>query len=117
METSKTSAARSAWNRALKSVSVVAWTITGILVLILGLITGLEVSVLMRRYYVGLVTRMDVVAAVMPFMIVLGVLSVLVGTLSTVGVFLRLRTASLVDIQLRLAALEDMLASRSRTPS
>jgi uncharacterized membrane protein len=51
-----------------------------------------------------------------PFIIVLGVLSVLVGTLSTVGIFLRLRTASLVDIQLRLAALEDMLAGRRTEP-
>jgi hypothetical protein len=50
--------------------------------------------------------------AAMPGLIVLGLLSVLVATLSTIGVFLRLRTASLMEIQLRLAALEDMLGAR-----
>jgi hypothetical protein len=122
METSHASAARSAWNliereqrrdRVLKRVSVVAWTVTCVLVLALGVITGLEVAALMRRYRVGLVDGMAVVESIVPFTIALGLLSVLVGTLSTVGIFLRLRTASLVDIQLRLAALEDMLAGRS----
>jgi hypothetical protein len=44
--------------------------------------------------------------------VVLGILSLLIARLSTVSVFLRVRTASLPEIQLRLAALEDMLASR-----
>lgn len=124
-ETAKTSAAQSAWNlvererrrdRVLRRVSLVAWMVTGVLVLALGVITGLEVAALMRRYRVGLIMGMDVVESAVPFMMVLGVLSVLVGTLSTVGIFLRLRTASLVDIQLRLAALEDMLAGRRNEP-
>lgn len=45
----------------------------------------------------------------MPLIAVVGVLSLLIATPSTVGVFLRLSTASLAGIQLRLAALEDML--------
>jgi hypothetical protein len=36
---------------------------------------------------------------------------VLIATLSTIGIFLRLRTSSLAEIQLRLAALEAMLSS------
>ena len=36
---------------------------------------------------------------------------VIVGTLSTVGMFLRLRTTSLHEIQLRLAALEETLTT------
>jgi hypothetical protein len=55
---------------------------------------------------------MAVFGSAMPLFIVLGFLSVLIATLSTVGVFLRLRTASLTEIQLRLAALEEMLRSR-----
>jgi uncharacterized membrane protein len=43
--------------------------------------------------------------------VVVGVLGLLVAILSTVGIFLRLRTASLSEIQLRLAALEEMIAS------
>ena len=41
--------------------------------------------------------------------LVLMIPSTLIATLSTVGIFLRLRTASLQEIQLRLAALEAML--------
>ena len=48
----------------------------------------------------------------MPLFTTLLMLSVLIATLSTVAIFLRLRTATLSEIQLRLAALEDMLASR-----
>jgi len=43
---------------------------------------------------------------------VLWTLCLLIAALSTVGVFLRQRTASLAEIQLRLAALEDMLGAR-----
>jgi hypothetical protein len=39
-------------------------------------------------------------------------MSVLIATLSTVAVFLRLRTSSLAETQLRLAALEDMLTAQ-----
>ena len=45
----------------------------------------------------------------LPLITVLGVLSFLVAVLSTVGVFLRFRTASLAEIQTRLAAMEEML--------
>jgi hypothetical protein len=43
-------------------------------------------------------------------------LSLLVAGLSTVGIFLRLRTARLAEIQLRLAALEEMLAKAPEPP-
>ena len=45
-------------------------------------------------------------------MIVVGCFSVLVATLATIAIFLRLRTASLTEIQVRLAALEEMIAAR-----
>lgn len=49
----------------------------------------------------------------MPLVIALGILSVLIATVSTIGMFVRMRTASLHEIQLRLAALEEMIVSRS----
>jgi len=61
---------------------------------------------------VGALPWATVFAAAMPLVIVLGLLSVLVATLSTIGIFLRLRAASLAEIQLRLAALEDMIAAQ-----
>jgi hypothetical protein len=60
----------------------------------------------------GKVPRRAIADAALPLIVVLGLLSLLIATLTTVGIFLRLRTASLAEIQLRLAALEDMLASR-----
>ena len=48
----------------------------------------------------------------MPFVWVAGATCLLVAVLSTVGVFLRFRTASLAEIQLRLAVVEEMLASQ-----
>jgi hypothetical protein len=48
-----------------------------------------------------------------PLLTVVGMLSALVATLSTIAIFLRLRTSSLSEIQLRLAALEDILSAES----
>jgi hypothetical protein len=44
-------------------------------------------------------------------MVALGVLALLVASLTTVGVFLRFRTAALGEIQLRLTTLESLLTS------
>jgi len=60
---------------------------------------------------------MTVAGMAMPLIGVLWTLSLLVSALTTVGVFLRLRTASLSEIQLRLAALEEMLTAQSDAPS
>ncbi len=62
-----------------------------------------------RRIAVGVDSPLALYDAAMPLVAVVGVVSLLVATLTTVGIFLRLRTASLSEIQLRLAALEEML--------
>lgn len=46
-----------------------------------------------------------------PLVTVVGVTGLLIAVLSTVGVFLRTRAASMMEIQLRLAALERVLAA------
>ena len=61
-----------------------------------------------QLHLAGNLPWITVVGIATPFMSTLLVLSVLVAALSTVGVFLRFRSASLAEIQLRLAALEDM---------
>ena len=75
---------------------------------------GAQVSHMMRLAAVGALPWGAVLGSAMPFLGVLWTLSLLVATLATVGVFLRLRTASLSEIQLRLAALEEMLSSQPR---
>lgn len=99
-------------DRFLRRVSITAWCVTLVIVLLFAVMIGLQVSEMLRMVSVGVMPRTVIVGAVMPLIVVLGILSLLIATLSTVGVFLRLRTASLAEIQLRLAALEDMLASR-----
>lgn len=92
-------------------VSVTAWTVTFVIALIFTIMIGSNVAGMARAAQVGAVSWSAVVGVAIPPIIVLGFLSLLIATLSTVGIFLRLRTASLAEIQLRLAALEDMLSS------
>jgi hypothetical protein len=96
-------------DRFVRRVSVIAWSVTGLLVIVLALMTGMQVYQMARGAMLGALPWMSVVGVAMPLVIVLGILSVIIATVATVGVFLRLRTASLTEIQLRLAALEDIL--------
>ena len=99
-------------DRFIRRVSVTAWSLTFFFVAILAVLVCLQVVQFAKGAMVGALPWVTVFAAAMPLVIVLGLLSVLVATLSTIGIFLRLRTASLTEIQLRLAALEDMLGSQ-----
>ena len=98
-------------DRLVRSVSVGAWSVTGVAVMIFGVVTGLEVWGLVLRATQGVTLWSTVYKAAMPLVAVVGILSLLVATLSTVGIFLRLRTASMSEVQLRLAGLEEMIAS------
>lgn len=98
-------------DRLVRRAAVTAWAVTGGAVMIFGVTTGLEVWRMVRLASQEVVGWNEVFARAMPVVAVIGVLSLLVATLSTVGIFLRLRTASLSEIQLRLAALEEMIAS------
>jgi hypothetical protein len=103
-------------DRIIRTVSIVAWTVTFVLVLVFGIMVSMQVAQMIRAMQIGAVSWINVLGAAFPLMIVLGTLSLLIAVLSTVGIFLRLRTASLAEIQLRLAALEQMLASRPDAP-
>jgi hypothetical protein len=114
-------AARDAWalievekrrDRLIRRVCIAAWAVTVGIVLLFAAFSAVQVA-----QFVGPAARGDlpwaiVFGSAMPFIVALWTLSLLVATLATVGVFLRFRTSSLTEIQLRLAALEDMLASR-----
>lgn len=124
MSNPKTSASGSVWDaietekkrdRFIRRVSVVAWSITGLLALVMAILVGIQIYELTLGAFAGAVPWMSVAGAAMPFVTTLGMLSVLIATVSTIGVFVRMRTSSLHEIQLRLAALEDLLASRGGT--
>jgi hypothetical protein len=99
-------------DRLLRRVTVVAWAVTLIFVIVLAVMIGAQVVQMAKGALVGALPWISVIGIAMPLVIVLALLSVLVATLGTIGMFLRMRTASLAEIQLRLGALEDMLASR-----
>ena len=99
-------------DRFIRRVSIIAWSVTFALVLLVAALVGVQVYDMTRLARVGAVQWSTVLGSAMPLIDVLWKLSLLVAGLSTVGIFLRLRTASLAEIQLRLAALEAMLASK-----
>jgi hypothetical protein len=103
-------------DRFIRRVSIAAWVTTFIIVLLVAVMTGISVFEMRKAQMLGAVPWMTVMASAMPLIDVLWKLSLLVAALSTVGIFLRLRTASLTEIQLRLAALEEMLASKPDSP-
>lgn len=98
-------------DRMVKNVGIISWTITFLLVIVLGAILVSQ-AIFVATTMGGGVGWRFALPALIPLVISLGILSVLIATLSTVAIFLRLRTASLNEIQLRLAALEDMIAAR-----
>ena len=100
-------------DRFIRRVSVTAWSVTLVLVLVVAVMVGFNVSMFVGGALEGEVPWAVVVGSLMPLIDVLWKLSLLVATLSTIAIFLRLRTASLAELQLRLAALEEMVASRS----
>lgn len=96
-------------DRTVRRVSVGAWIATGVMLIIFALIVTMDALKALEFVALGTAPMGTVVDALMPLIAVFGIVSLLVAVLSTVGVFFRLRTASLAEIQLRLAALEGML--------
>ena len=99
-------------DRFIRRVSIIAWAVTFVIVLVIVLLVSTQLMEMLRAQRAGMVPWSAVVGSAMALVDVLWKLSLLVATLSTVGIFLRLRTASLAEIQLRLATLEEMLARR-----
>lgn len=99
-------------DRFIRKVSIVAWSVTGMLALLLAILVGGQAIGMARAAMLGAQPWMAVAGVMMPLVIALGMLAVLIATVSTIGMFVRMRAASLHEIQLRLAALEDLLASR-----
>lgn len=99
-------------DRWIKRVSVVAWTVTLLLVAILVVTQAAAVLQFIRAASAGALPWMTVLGAVLPGIIVLGILSVLIATLATVAMLFRQRAAALSEIQARLATLEDALLAQ-----
>jgi hypothetical protein len=99
-------------DRLIRRLCIVSWTVTILLVLVFAAMVAVPLIQMLRAFGGGMFTWSAVIATAMPLVGALWTLSLLVAALSTVGVFLRFRSASLAEIQLRLAALEDLLGGR-----
>jgi hypothetical protein len=102
-------------DRLVRRVSFIAWGVTLAVMLIFAGIVGADVANTIARVRAGAAGSNSVLHALIPLLGVVGGTSLLLALVSTVGVFLRFRTASLADIQLRLAILESMLSEESGT--
>ena len=98
------------FDRFIRRACIAGWTAAFIAVLAYAVLVIAQMVQMFRLAGVGAVSNIMTLAAATPLIIVVGVVSLLIATLTTVGIFMRQRTASLAEIQLRLAALEDMLA-------
>ncbi|MGH7532011.1 MAG: hypothetical protein ACREL4_01860 [Gemmatimonadales bacterium] len=103
-------------DRFLRRVNVAAWSVVCAIVLLYAVAIGIVVVQTVRRAGVGAASLTEALPAVLTLATVVGLVCLLVAVLTTIGIFLRLRTASLAEIQLRLAALERMLASPPDQP-
>lgn len=97
----------------IRRIAKIAWGATFACLLLYGLPVLLVFVRALRLRAVGAVRPDEVIIALIPFVVVVGFLSVLVATLATIGMFVRMRTASLEEIRLRLAALEEMVVRRN----
>ncbi|KYG78730.1 hypothetical protein [Roseivirga echinicomitans] len=96
----------------VKRISKIGWTGTVVMLLFFLTITLIDLSRMVGLYGQGVVSRQSVINTVVPFAIVLGGLCLIIAILSTIGVFLRMRTTSLLEIQQRLANLEQMVVAK-----
>lgn len=100
-------------DRVLRRIGFVAWAITFVMLLIFAAFTTANIVRMKQMLAAGVVGEDAVAHATIPLVAVIGVLSLLIATLTTVGIFLRFRTANLIEIQHRLATLEEMIAGRN----
>jgi hypothetical protein len=100
-------------DRRVRRVSKVAWIVTLVALLLYGVKVLVNVVMMLSNASGKGYPPSELLAIALdqalPLITVLGLLSFLVAVLSTIGVFLRFRTASLAEIQTRLAAMEEML--------
>jgi len=60
-------------------------------------------------YIGGRVKFQNVIDTFVPFLIIFGAIALIIAILATIAMFLRLRTANLLEIQQRLTNLEKMI--------
>ncbi len=93
--------------------SRIAWGVTGAAVLAFGMIQFSHFVQYLEVIAEGNGSMNLLWARLTPLVLAVGAIGLIVAILSTVGIFLRMRTSSLHEIQVRLAALEQMFIDQS----
>lgn len=100
------------YDRFLRLAATLAWILTLGLLVTWGVMVASEVSQLQRLVEIGVAQQRDVFRATIPLIAAAGTVTLILAVLATIGIFIRMRAATLGEIQLRLAALEAMIAAR-----
>ena len=100
-------------DRTLQRISTGAWILTFVALLFTAVGVGFNVWWAAAAFLRGQVGMDVIFREAMPFVWIVGAISLLVAVLSTAGVLLRFRAASLDEIRLRLAAVEHMLTDQT----
>ncbi|HET7024409.1 MAG TPA: hypothetical protein VFI39_04320 [Gemmatimonadales bacterium] len=103
-------------DRFLRRLNFVAWSVVCVILLGYAVVIGTIVVWAAKRSAAGAGSVLGALPVLLPLIQVVGLVCLLVAVLTTIAIFLRLRTANLAEIQLRLAALERMLASPPDQP-
>ena len=93
-------------------VSKISWGVTLVALIAALVFFGIELSSTMGLYKRGVVAYADVLNIIFTMVKLVGIFGFIIAIISTVGVFLRLRTTSLLEIQQRLANLEQMVVAK-----
>ena len=97
-------------DKLVRTVCIGAWAVTFLITAGYAWIVWQGIAFMRSALEAGAISRQVMLSSATPLILALGGLALLIATLSTIGVFLRFRGASMQEIQLRLAALETMLA-------
>lgn len=100
-------------DRILQRIGLTAWTLTLGALLFTALGIAANVWWAIQAYQDGQVGVSIIFREAMPLVWAVGGVSLLVAVLATVGMFLRLRAASLDEIRVRLSALEGMIDGKA----
>ena len=100
-------------DQTLQRISTGAWILTFVALLFTAVGVGFNVWWAAAAFLRGQVGMDVIFREAMPFVWIVGAISLLVAVLSTAGVLLRFRAASLDEIRLRLAAVEQMLTDQA----
>lgn len=99
----------------IKRVNKSAWIVTILFLFGFSAIKGYDIYHAHYLYKSGLVSVESVYDTILPFVTSVGAVSFIIAIVSTIGVFFRLRTATLSEILMRITVLEEVLLNENET--